>query len=98
MVILRIVLNTAALWWFFGGCWLLLTIGPKMSGSDALGMLTLTWMVGIVPACVLSAQSSMKPMDDLRAAWYAFKGYMLVMGIIFGVGAILTLMFAFSLI
>jgi len=96
MAFLRLVLNTAAIWWLVGGLGLLCTIAPHFRGSAVLFIMVVFWMIGIIPSVVLSATSSRNPFDDLRSAWYALKRYCLILGCIFGSGAVIAVIFAIS--
>lgn len=91
MVILRFILNSAGVWWLFGGLFGLGAIAHHMTGMrPVLLVLSIVWLLGIVPACVLSAQSSNNPANDLRAAWHATKSYLFALSIVFGGGLALA--------
>lgn len=82
MAILRLVLNTAGVWWIGGGIALMLPVVNSGAPSWAVGTFSFLWMFGIIPAVVLSGKSSENPKEDLRAALAASKAYALCMGII----------------
>lgn len=98
MAILRFVLNTAGVWWIAGGVALINPIISAGAPRAVVGAYAFVWLVGIIPAVVLSARSSNHPRQDLHVALMALREYLVCMAIIVGIGIVLGLvMLPFSL-
>lgn len=92
MSLIRFLVHSAGIWWIFLGVPLLGALANALpSQHPAVAAAAALWVMGVVPACVLSGTASQSLAAGFRAAWRAFKVWLAIVGSIAAAGIILSL-------
>lgn len=92
MPLIRILVQTAGAWWILVGVPVLGVLANSLPSQHPLVVAAaIVWVVGVVPACVLSASSGKSLVAGFRAAWRALRTWVCIVGSIALAGALLSL-------
>lgn len=92
MSLIRFIVQSAGIWWILLGIPTLGALAGTMPPQHPLvALAAFVWVVGVVPACVLSASSGRSLAAGFRSAWEAGRMWCAVVGSIAAVGVILSL-------
>lgn len=92
MSLIRFLVQSAGVWWIFLGIPTLGAIAGAMPPRHPLvALAAFIWVVGVIPACVLSGTAGRPMRASFKAAYEAGRTWLLIVGSIGAAGVLLAL-------
>lgn len=92
MSLVRVIVYSSGIWWIVLGVpalgWLARALPPQ---HPLAYVAAAAWVLGVVPAFVLSGGGTDNLRVDLRAAWQALRTWLLIVGGIAAAGIVLSI-------